>query len=356
MFSTTYTQAEVEELLMRPVRITALMNELAALQTANVISHATGSDVANLIFNEIQADTAAMRTDWQTLIDGIKDYSRHLYQTTDELNEAMTTSVNPTSDMATYRIQVDRINDVYDSIKDGFDSAVSMDTDKRNLNTDFFSPSALYKIDFESNYANIANVHTANTINQMTTRIFEADSLYGEQQTKLADLRNSFPEIAIESFDGSKYKEAVYLPNSMYVKLLPDNLFRIYNDASLTTDIGSIFGEETLIARREETYTITVVPADPPQDTTRNFMVINHLKGTFPSNPVPAHSVVPVYSAVPTANAVYISQGSSADVKGSDIKSLAFEGPSPGLTGHPQYGNANTTSGKDSVIRYTNAS
>ena len=29
--------------------------------------------------------------------------------------------------MPTYRIQVDQINDVYDSVKDGFDSSVSMD-------------------------------------------------------------------------------------------------------------------------------------------------------------------------------------------------------------------------------------
>ena len=83
-----------EELLMRPVRITALMNELAALRTANVISANTGSDVANLIFNEIQAQTQPMRDDWQTLIDDVKDYSRHLYQTTDELNDHMRTSVN----------------------------------------------------------------------------------------------------------------------------------------------------------------------------------------------------------------------------------------------------------------------
>ena len=355
MFSTTYTQAEVEEFLMRPVRITALMNELTALQRANVISHATGSDVANLIFDEIQTATLPMRTDWQTLIDSVKDYSRHLYQTTDELNEMMSTSVNPSSDMATYRIQVDRINDVYDSIKAGFDLAVSMDTDKRNLSIDFFSPTALYKVDYESNYANIAGVHTANTISAITTRIFESDSLYNEQKTKLTDLRNSFPEIAVESFDSSKYKEAVYLPNSVYVKLLPENLFRIYNDASLSTDIGSIFGEETLIAKREETYTFTVVTADPPQDTSRRFMIINHLKGTYPSNPVTEHFVVPTYTAVPTANAVYVAQGSSVAVKGSDIKSLAFEGPAA-LAGTPQFGNANTTSGKDSVIRYTDLS
>jgi hypothetical protein len=284
------------------------------------------------------------------LIDSVKDYSRHLYQTTDELNEAMSTSVNPTSDMATYRIQVDRINDVYDSIKDGFDYAVSMDTDKRNLSTDFFSPTALYKVDFESNYANIASVHTANTISAITTRIFEADSLYGEQQTKLADLRNSFPEIAVESFDSSKYKEAVYLPNSMYVKLLPDNLFRIYNDANLTTDIGSIFGAETLIANRQETYTIRVEDCTPGQDATRRFMVINHLKGAIPASPIPAGT-----SPLPTGNAIFISQNTSVNVLGSDIKSLAFEG-SGALAGHPQFGNANTTTGLDSVIRYTDLS
>lgn len=341
MFSTTYTQAEVEELLMRPVRITALMNELAALRTANVISANTGSDVANLIFNEIQAQTQPMRDDWQILIDGVKDYSRHLYQTTDELNDHMRTSVNPTSDMPTYRIQVDRINDVYDSVKDGFDSSVSMDIDLRALNLDFFATNALYKVDYANNYANIATTHTANTISAITTRIFEADSLLGEQKTTLTDLRDTFPEIAVESFDSSKYKEAVYLPNYMVIQLLEDNHFRIYNDSNMRTDIGSIFDEETLIANRDEVYTFDVRDCVAGQDSSRRFMVIDHIKHS-------ADRMSP-----PLANVEFISQNTLASFSGSKIKSLAFEGSGP-LANTPQY-NANTASGRDSVIRYTDS-
>ena len=348
MFSINYTQAETQEMLMRPIRITALMNELIALENDNVISRTVGSQVANLIFDEIQTKSTPMRADWMTMIGSIKDHSRHLYQTTDELNAAMTQSVNPNSDMSTYRIQVDRINEVYDIIRDGFDSATTMDGDYINLNTDFFAPSAIYKVDYANNYPTIS--HTANTISSIVTRIFEADSLYGEQQTKLADLRNSFPEIAVESFDSSKYKEAVYLPNSMYVKLLPDNLFRIYNDATLTTDIGSIFGTETLIANRQETYTIRVENCTAGQDTARRFMVINHLKGAVPASPIPAGT-----SPLPANTAIFISQNTSVNVLGSDIKSLAFE-IGGGLLGHPQFGNANTTTGLDSVIRYTDLS
>ena len=36
-------------------------------------------------------------------------------------------------------------------------------------------------------------------------------------------------EIAVESFDSSKYKEAVYLPNYMVIQLLEDNHFHLHH-------------------------------------------------------------------------------------------------------------------------------
>ena len=129
----------------------------------------------------------------------------------------------------------------------------------------------------------------------------------------------------------------------MYVKLIADNHFRIYNDANRTTDIGSIFATETLIAKREETYTIHVDPCEVGQDNTRRFMVINHLA----TEPI---------ATVPIANSVFITQNTSTTVTGSQIRSLAFSGAiSTPFQDVPQF-NANTSSGLNSVIRYTNLS
>ena len=114
---TSYTPAETKEMLMKPVRLTGLFNEIIALEDANVISSTTGAAVANLIFNEINADTSVCRSEWLGMISDIKDQSRHLYQTTDELNANLHKYVNPSSDMSTYTIRVEQINEVYDLIK-----------------------------------------------------------------------------------------------------------------------------------------------------------------------------------------------------------------------------------------------
>ena len=55
----------------------------------------------------------------------------------------------------------------------------------------------------------------------------------------------------------------------------------------------------------------------------------------------------------PLANVEFISQNTLASFSGSKIKSLAFEGPGH-LANTPLY-NANTASGRDSVIRYTDS-
>ena len=338
---TLYSQTETEELLMRPVRLTGLFNEIIALENANVISANTGSAVANLIFNEIATDTAALRGEWLGLVSDIRAQSKHLYQTTDELNANLSQYVDPSQDMATYTTRVEQLNDVYDTIKDGFNLAFSTSQDYDSLNGKFFAPTATYRLDYANNFPSITV--TANTISDIVDRMFDADSKYQTQINMLSTLRNDFPEIALESFDNHKYKEAVYIPNSIYVKLTADNHFRIYNDANRTTDIGSIFGVETLIAKREETYTIHVDPCEVGQDTSRRFMVIDHL-------------VTEPVASVPIANVVFITQNTSATVTGSQIRSLAFAGPSPGPLQDVAQFNANTKSGENSVIRYTNLS
>ena len=344
---TTISQADAQEMLMKPIHITAVVNELIALENANVVSSNTVSDVVNLIFKDIRDSTQTLRDDWNNLILSVKEQSEYLYRTVGELNEMAGEYVSPYDDMATYQIFVDRVNNVYEKVKDGFESAGLMTQHIQDVNVKFFNLTALYKDNYANNYPNIAANYTANTMANIVDKMYTSDSLLSDQKTLFADLRDTYPDIAVESDDdieyGYKYKEAIHLPTAMYVKLLPDNLFRIYNDPNHKTDIGSIFGEESLLARREQNYVIHVENCVAGQDPARRFMVINHLKGALPSSPMT------------TANVIFISQNTSATMAGSVIKSLAFEGSGPGNANTPMF-YANTASGRDSVIRYTNAS
>ena len=63
----------------------------------------------------------------------------------------------------------------------------------------------------------------------------------------------------------------------MVIQLLEDNHFQIYNDSDMRTDIGSIFGEETLIANRDEVYNL-MFNCIAGQDSNRRFMVIDHIR------------------------------------------------------------------------------
>ena len=346
---TTISQADAQEMMMKPLHITAVVNELIALENANVVSNTTVSAVVNLIFQDIRDSTQTLRDDWNDLVLTIKDQSEYLYRTVGELNEMAGDYVSPYDDMATYQIFVDRVNNVYTKVKEGFEAAGDMTTQLQDVNVKFFNLTALYKDDYANNYPNIAGSYTANTMANIVDKMYTSDSLHSEQQTLFADLRSTYPDIAVESDDdiayGYKYKEATHLPTAMYVKLLPDNLFRIYNDPNHKTDIGSIFGEESLLANREQSYVIHVEDCTTGQDAARKFMVINHLKGTLPPTPM----------SDPSPNAIFIAQNTSATMTGSVIKSLAFEGSGAGGAGIPMF-NANTASGKDSVIRYTNLS
>ena len=343
---TTISQADAQEMLMKPIHITAVVNELIALENANVVSSNTVSDVVDLIFKDIRDSTQTLRDDWNNLILSVKEQSEYLYRTVGELNEMAGESVSPHDDMSTYQIFVDRVNNVYTKVKDGFESAGLMTQHLQDVNVKFFNLTAIYKDNYIDNYPNIAANYTANTMSNIIDKMYTSDSLLSDQQALFADLRDTYPDIAIESDDhieyGYKYREATHLPTSMYVKLLPDNLFRIYNDPNHKTDIGSIFGEESLLANREQSYVIHVENCVAGQDPARRFMVINHLKGALPSSPMT------------TANVIFISQNTSATMTGSVIKSLAFEGS--GLNANTPLFNANTASGRDSVIRYTDLS
>ena len=125
---TTISQADAQEMMMKPLHITAVVNELIALESANVISSNTVSDVVNLIFQDIRDSTQTLRDDWNNLVLTIKDQSEYLYRTVGELNEMAGDYVSPYDDMATYQIFVDRVNNVYTKVKEGFEAAGDMTT------------------------------------------------------------------------------------------------------------------------------------------------------------------------------------------------------------------------------------
>ena len=331
----TFTQSEAQAKLMKPVQITGVVNELIALETANVITSNTVSDVVKLIFAEIQSDTLPLRQEWSDLISSVKDQTEYLTRTTDELNEKVGKTVIPSHDRSTYQIYVNRVNELYDEIKDGMMKYSTMRTDYDTLDREFYDG---VNADYNDDYFNLYPVmsYDSNSISQIVDSMYTSESMLISQQNLLSDLRTEFPEIAIES---TTMRQATYLPNTMYVKLLANSLFRIYEDIDQKRDIGTYFNKESLIAERDETYTIHVLNAQPPDDT-RKFMVLDHVDGADPAT-------------VPLANTILIAQGSANNViKGHQIRSMAFEGTGMNA-GKPVFNNDIAyESGKNSVIRY----
>jgi len=168
--------------------------------------------------------------------------------------------------------------------------------------------------------------------------MYTSESMRNAQLTMLNDLQTTYPQIAIESRTA---KQATYLPNQMFIQLIEDDLFRIYDDANMRTSIGSIFEKHSLIAERDENYSITVIPSQVASQQGRRLMVLDHVDGVDPAT-------------VPVANTIFLDQLGAGNtnplISGSKIRSIAFEGVM-GNVGVPQF-NTDYYSGKNSVIRY----
>lgn len=319
----TYTQSQAQDILMKPVRIKAVVDGLVALQTANVVSQNTVDSVVNTIFTEIVSDSSAFLAEWNTLIDDLKDHSEYLYRTTDEINESIGSANDNVSQIETFRL---KINDVYENIKDGYSNATTMTSDYTALDTDFYDPSALFRSDYANSYASMT--YTTESIANVVSQIYSSSTLLDDQINLLASLKSEYPTMSIESGTATT---ATYLPNVFWVKLIGSDQFYIYENAAATLDIGNRFPAGSLLANRVNTYTVNVLDTDLTGDNPdRRFMVMDGADET-------------------SANVHFIAQGASLNLTGDQFKSMAFEGIAP-ANNAPAY--STTNSGLNAVIQY----
>lgn len=329
----TLTAAEISDALLKPIKIKPLIDALVSLQTANVISNTVGANVVNTIFNDIVTSSTPVINQINILASDLRDHSEVLFGATDEINDEIMSSVSNPTDMAARRLD---LSNLYDSIRDGYAESTTASSNITTLTNEFFSTTANYRVNYETAYS--GTTYSTTVLQGYANQIVAANTLLATQETTLAALRTTYPNLSIEA----KVKTATYLPNPFYVKLIPNtDLFYIYDDYNAKFDIGHKFPMGSLIVDPSANYTLHVLNTGAPtgsDDNIRRFMVMSG--GDESTSPV--H---------------YINQGAvSGTIPGSDFKSLAFEridNPGQVQSGNSVYTLLNSTlglNGKFSVI------
>lgn len=240
---------------MKPLRITNVVNGVVALKTAGVVNQATVDAVVNTIFNEIQSgDAVTLFTEINNLESDLHDYSEYLYKTTDEINAEIGAAG---SNVARLNIAKTELNNVFTLMNDGYSYAGTIKQNHDNLLSDFFDANSSYKLNYESNYANIASQYTETVIDTIVSNIYAADAQLTQQSLELSRLSNTYSAVLEPTPDPGV---ATFLPKTFWVRTEDNPLkLSIYTDNHYITGLGSNFGVDSLITKSggsEAPYTI----------------------------------------------------------------------------------------------------
>ena len=310
----TLTAAEISDALLKPIKIKPLIDALVDLQTANVISNTVGANVVNTIFDDILASSGPAISQINILASDLRDHSEVLFGATDEINDEIISSVSNPTDMAARRLD---LSNLYDSIRDGYAESTTASSNITTLTSDFFSTTANYRVNYETAYS--STTYSTTVLQGYADQIVAANTLLATQETTLAGLRTTYPNLSIES---ANTKTATYLPNPFYVKLIDGtDLFYIYENGAATKDIGNKFRMGSLIVDPSVNYTVHVLSTGStnPAENNRRFMIMDGNDHT-------------------ATNVYFTAQMNSNTANGAHFKSMAFEGNVGGVpTGTPEY-------------------
>ena len=308
----TVSAAEISDALLKPIEIATVIKGLIDLENANVISSSVSANVVNAMFDDIESSTITVRSQITQLAADLRDQSEYLFGATDEINETIGSQAGNPTDMAASRL---RLNNLYDSIRDGYSESTTTSSTITTMTADFFGSTALYRTNYRTAFP--ASTYSTTTVQGFANQIVAANTLLATQQTTLNQLKADYPELSIES---ANTKIATYLPNPFYVKLIDGtDYFHIYEDGTATRDIGSKFRMGSLIVDPAVNYTVHVLSTGStnPAENNRRFMIMDGLD----------HASTNVY---------FTAQMNSNTANGTHFKSMAFEGTGANA-GVPEY-------------------